>query len=69
MQNTKLILSTVLILLVVIFTAQNSSVVSINFFFWQFTISRALMIFFVLAIGIIIGLILATYLRQHKQLE
>ena len=69
MPQTKLIIGIVLLLLLVIFTVQNVSVVTINFFFWQFTISRALMIFFVLAIGIVIGLILATYLRQHKQVE
>ena len=69
MPQTKLISGIVLLLLLVIFTVQNVAVVTISFLFWEFTISRAIMIFFVLAIGIVIGLILATYLRQHKQLE
>jgi len=68
MQHTKLIAGTILLLLVAIFTAQNAAVVTISFFFWEVTISRALMIFFVLAIGIITGLILANFIKQHKQL-
>jgi len=67
MQQTKLIAGIVLMLLLAIFTVQNASVVTINLFFWQLSISRALMIFFVLAIGIIIGLILGTYLYSHSQ--
>jgi len=66
MEHTKLIIGIILLLLLTIFTVQNASVVTINFFFWGFSISRSLMIFFVLAIGIIIGLITATYLQAHK---
>jgi len=69
MQHTKLILGITLFLLLVVFTVQNAAIVTINFFFWELSISRALMIFFVLAIGIIIGLIIATYLRIHHKPE
>jgi len=67
MEQTKLIAGIALLLLLVIFTVQNASVVTINFFFWQYTISRALMIFFVLAVGIIIGLILGSHLYPHRR--
>jgi len=66
MQHTKLIIGLILLLLLVLFTLQNASVVSINFLFWEFSTSRALMIFFVLATGIIIGLIAGTYIQSHK---
>jgi uncharacterized integral membrane protein len=61
MQRVKLGLGVGLILLLGVFTVQNASVVSIHFLFWTFTMSRVLMIFFVLAIGIIIGMIAATH--------
>ncbi len=66
MQQTKLIIAMILLLLLGIFTVQNASVITINLFFWQFSISRALMIFFVLSIGVIIGLVLDTYIYTHQ---
>jgi len=45
MTHIKLILGVALILLIIIFTVQNATVITINFFFWQFDISRVLMIF------------------------
>lgn len=51
----KLSLSIVLLLLVVIFTLQNTEVVTIKFLIWDFALSRALMIFLLLGIGILIG--------------
>ena len=44
-------------LLVVVFTLQNTDVVEINFIFWHFAMSRALLMFIVLGVGIIIGLL------------
>lgn len=44
-----------LLILVVIFTIQNVEIVQINFLIWNFSISRALMIFLVFSIGILIG--------------
>lgn len=67
MQQAKPILGIILLLLLAIFTVQNASVVTISFFFWKFTVSRSLMIFFVLAAGVIIGLILGTYLSSHQR--
>lgn len=44
-----------LLFLIVIFTLQNAEVVTIKFFFWEASISRAIMIFLVFAIGVLLG--------------
>lgn len=51
----KMILGMALLLLVVIFTLQNTEVIAIRFLFWDLSLSRALMLFLVLAVGILIG--------------
>ncbi len=59
--KTKLSLVMVLLLAVIIFTLQNTEMISIRFLFWDFSLSRALMLFLVLAIGILLGFLLGTY--------
>ena len=44
-----------LLLILVIFSVQNYEIVPINFLFWSFKVSRAIVIFGTLIIGIIIG--------------
>ena len=56
-----------LLLLTVIFTLQNSEIVTINFLFWKLSISRALMIFILLIIGILIGWTGANWARHSKR--
>ncbi len=56
----KLSLSIALLLLVVIFTLQNTEIVTIKFLIWDMEISRALLIFLLLGIGIVIGSILGS---------
>ena len=64
--NYKMPLVIVLLLLVVIFTLQNTEQVNISFLFWHVTLSRALMIFLVLATGLLAGWILGTVqCRKH----
>ena len=58
--NYKMPLVIILLLLVVIFTLQNTEQVNISFLFWHVTLSRALMIFLVLATGLLAGWILGT---------
>jgi uncharacterized integral membrane protein len=53
--NPKWTLILILLLLLVIFTAQNYEVVKIQFLFWSFQTSRAIILFATLCIGIIIG--------------
>ncbi|MCK4944108.1 MAG: LapA family protein [Candidatus Aminicenantes bacterium] len=45
-------------ILMVIFIFQNIDIVVINFLFWSLSISRALMIFLVFLMGIVLGTIL-----------
>ncbi|MDD5723733.1 MAG: LapA family protein [Syntrophales bacterium] len=53
--NTKLVISLILAGLAVLFIIQNVTVVEIRFMFWTLSMSRALLIFFLLAIGVVIG--------------
>lgn len=55
MTNKIVYLGLALLILVVIFIIQNAVVVDIQLLFWKISMSRSLMIFFVLAIGFIIG--------------
>ncbi|MFA4915385.1 MAG: LapA family protein [Syntrophales bacterium] len=64
--NYKLVLILIVAGLVVLFLIQNVAVVEIQFLFWSIQISRALLIFFLLAIGIIIGWFLHGYLEYRK---
>lgn len=64
--NIKLLLILVLAGLAVLFIIQNVAVVEIRFLFWSFQMSRSLLIFFLLAMGIIIGWFLHGYLKYQK---
>lgn len=63
--NIKAYIGLTLLLLAVIFIVQNAAVVDIQLLFWKISMSRSLMIFFVLAIGIIIGWITAGHLHKR----
>lgn len=56
-----------LLVLVVIFIIQNAVVVDVKLLFWTVSMSRSLMVFFVLAIGILIGWILAGRHRKKTR--
>lgn len=55
MSKAKLIIVAVFLLLIVIFALQNSEVVEVNFLFWGFSMSRAVMIFLLPALGFVLG--------------
>lgn len=61
-------LSFVLILagLAVLFIIQNVAVVEIQFLFWSIQMSRSLLIFSMLAIGVILGWSLHGFLKYRK---
>ncbi|MCK9594834.1 MAG: lipopolysaccharide assembly protein LapA domain-containing protein [Candidatus Omnitrophica bacterium] len=61
--NWKWILVLILLLLLAIFSVQNYEIVKIQFLFWSFQTSRAIVIFSALFIGIIIGLIISLIKR------
>ena len=56
--NVRLISALVLAALIVVFTLQNTSSVTVKLFVWSVTTSRALMLFVVLVIGIALGWLL-----------
>ncbi|MBC8316943.1 MAG: LapA family protein [Desulfobulbaceae bacterium] len=64
--NFKLIFSLSLIGLAVLFVVQNVAIVEIQFLIWSFSIARSVLIFCVLAIGIIAGWLLHSY-SAHKR--
>jgi lipopolysaccharide assembly protein A len=64
--NFKIILVIILSGLVLIFLAQNIQVVTVSFLFWEISMSRAVLIFFTLLIGFIIGWFLNSYLSYRK---
>ncbi len=59
--NYKIILIVTLVCLSLIFVAQNIDVVTVSFLFWDISMSRAVLIFFSLLIGFIIGWFLHSY--------
>lgn len=62
----KLILILTLSSLAVIFIAQNVAVVEIGFLIWNTSMSAALLIFFTLMLGFILGWFLHGYLVYRK---
>ena len=56
-----------LIAVVMIFVIQNTQVVEFQFLVWSFSLSRALMLFSALAVGIIAGWLLTFPARKNKQ--
>ena len=57
----------VLIAVVLIFVIQNTQIVEFQFLGWTFPISRALMLFGTLAVGVIAGFLLAFPKRRQQQ--
>lgn len=64
--NWKWVIVLILMLILVIFTAQNYEVVNIQFLLWSFTTSRAIVIFGMLIIGIIIGAVGSFILNKNR---
>jgi len=64
--NYKLILILILACLAGLFIIQNVAVVEIRFLFWSIQMSRSLFVFFLVAIGIIIGWFLHSFFKHRK---
>ena len=64
--NYKLIFILIIVGLSVLFIVQNVAVVEIQFLFWSIQMSRSVLIFLLLAIGILVGWFLHSYLRYRK---
>jgi uncharacterized integral membrane protein len=67
--NFKIILIAIIACLAAVFTIQNVAAVKVSIFFWEISLSLALLIFFLLAIGFIIGWLLHSFIlyRQVKK--
>ena len=65
--NYKKIISLVLAALTILFILQNIAVINISFFFWTFFISRSVLIFLVLLIGIVIGWLLRSSPKRKAE--
>ena len=64
----KIILSLVAAALIIIFIVQNVAVVDIRFLFWKLSMSRSLMMFFLVIIGVVIGWFLkGAFVRRQKE--
>jgi uncharacterized integral membrane protein len=64
--NFKLTLILILSSFAVLFIAQNSNVVEIGFLFWRASMSGALLIFFTLMIGFLLGWFIHSYFLYRK---
>ena len=64
--NIKVILLMIIAGLAVLFIIQNVSAVTVGIFFWTISLSLALLIFLVLAIGFTLGWFLHSFLAYRK---
>ena len=62
----KMILGIVLAGIAVLFIIQNVAVVELTFLFWTLSMSRALLMFLILTIGIILGWLLRSHFNRIK---
>lgn len=65
--NYRIIVSLVLLLLTLLFILQNTSVVEFHFLFWTVAMSRSLMFFLLLGVGIIIGWIMHGHSHSRRK--
>ena len=68
-KHIKLTIGLVLVVLLLIFIVQNAVVVELHFLFWTLSMSRSLMILFVLFIGLVAGWFVGNFFhhKQHNQ--
>lgn len=64
--NWKFAVILILLVLLVIFTVQNYEKVSIQFLFWSFQTSRAIIIFSTLVVGVIIGWFISYFINRNN---
>ena len=64
---TKLIIGVILGIFILIFIFQNTTVVDIQLLFWRISMSRALVVLIVFAVGMILGWILCSVRHSHTK--
>ena len=68
MMHFKLIISLILAGLALLFAIQNVATVEISFMIWSTSMPRAILVFIVLATGIVIGWLMQSYLLLHRKI-
>lgn len=66
--KAKVILMLILIGLFILFVVQNTEIVNIHFLFFSFPVSLVLLLFIILAVGIIVGMMLPGILSSKKKI-
>ncbi len=66
--NARIIAAVVVLVLLLVFIIQNTEVAQVSFLFWSISMSRALLILFLLVIGAALGWFLHGYRarRRHR---
>jgi putative membrane protein len=64
--NHKMLLILILVGLAVLFIIQNVATVEIQFLFWATQMPRSLLMFLLIAIGVIIGWFLHSYIKHRE---
>lgn len=64
--NFKMGLVAILVFFALVFVVQNIDVVPVKFLFWELSMSRAILLFFSLLTGFIIGWLLHSYMTYRK---
>ena len=64
--HLKIILIVIVSCLALIFTIQNVTAATVSIFFWEFSLSLALLIFFILILGFLIGWFLHSFLAYRR---
>jgi uncharacterized integral membrane protein len=64
--SIKLIIGLILAAVVVLFILQNVTTMELTFLFWTLSMSRALLMFLILSIGILLGWLLHGSFRKIK---
>jgi uncharacterized integral membrane protein len=67
--NAKMILGATLLALVVLFTLQNTEVVALRFFWWEFAMSGVLMFLLIFALGLLTGFLLGSHRSRSARIE
>lgn len=65
----RLVAGMVLLILVVILTLQNAEIIFVRFLFYQFSMSKALLIFIVFSVGLIVGWFLRSWGARNERLQ
>jgi uncharacterized integral membrane protein len=65
--KTKIILFMIIIVLFTIFVTQNNQIVTIYLFFWQYDISKIILLVMTGFIGMLLGLIIESIFRSSKK--